>query len=302
MSKKKALGRGLAAILHDSQKEFEEHKKPNALKESNSIHEINIESIAINPFQPRTNFEKKELQKLASSIKELGIIQPITVRKLKKGNYQLISGERRVRASKIAGIKKIPAFIRSANDDEVLQMALVENIQRRDLNPIEIALSFKRLIKECGLTQESCSKKVGKNRTTVTNFLRLLKLPEEIQMSLQKNKISIGHARALINIKSLETQLNLHRDIITNGFSVREVEQLAREFSDSDYKKISKNKYIFIPENIPFSQQKSLHLLSKKLGIQIQIKRSKKGRGSLTFSFSSDKDLERILKKLMHKT
>tara|TARA_Y100000991_G_C21960579_1_gene344258 strand:+ start:969 stop:1631 length:663 start_codon:yes stop_codon:yes gene_type:complete len=216
-SKRNALGRGLSAILRNPKTDITD----NRTDEKNlvaSTSEIAIEDIQINPFQPRVNFEKEKIYELAESIKELGIIQPITVRKLGYNKFQLISGERRLKASKELGLKSIPSFIRIANDEQMLEMALVENIQRENLNPIEIAISFQRLIKECNLTQEECGNKLGKKRSTITNFLRLLKLPLEIQDGLKKDKISIGHARALINIKSEKNQLNIFNDIIDNGF------------------------------------------------------------------------------------
>ena len=299
MAKKKALGRGLAAILNDADKKVE-RKNLRPKKEKNIIDHIDIERIEKNPFQPRVKFDEIELKELASSIIELGIVQPITVRKLNKNKYQLISGERRLRASKIAGLKKIPAFIKNANEEQMLEIAIVENIQRKDLNPIEIALSFKRLIDECKLTQEECSKKLGKNRTTITNFLRLLKLPKEIQIGLQERKISTGHARALITMNNIENQLNIYAEIVENGLSVREVEQLSKTFSGKPYKKIpKKEKILFIPESIPFAQQKDIHVLSKKIGKQLKIERDKKGKGFLGFEFSSDKELEDLLKQLI---
>ena len=299
MAKKKALGRGLSAILHDADKKVE-RKNLRPKKEKNIIDHIDIEGIEKNPFQPRVKFDEIELKELAKSIIELGIVQPITVRKLNKNKYQLISGERRLRASKIAGLKKIPAFIKNANDEQMLEIAIVENIQRKDLNPIEIALSFKRLIDECKLTQEECSKKLGKNRTTITNFLRLLKLPKEIQIGLQERKISTGHARALITMNDIENQLNIYAEIVENGLSVREVEQLSKTFSGKPYKKIpKKEKILFIPESIPFAQQKDIHVLSKKIGKQLKIERDKKGKGFLGFEFSSDKELEDLLKQLI---
>ena len=222
--KQNGLGRGLDAIL------------PNI-----ETPEISISRIETNPFQPRNKFDEETLQELAVSIKELGIIQPITVRKLSFDKYQLISGERRLRASEIAGLTKIPAYIRIANDQQMLEMALVENIQRENLNPIEVALSFKRLIQECNLTQEACSERVGKKRSTIANFLRLLKLPEEIQSGLQMQKISMGHARALINVSNKQKQINLYHDAVANGISVRELEQMVRDFAEIDYKRTSRD-------------------------------------------------------------
>ena len=228
----------------------------------------------------------------------MGIIQPITVRKLGYNKYQLISGERRLRASKELNLKTIPSYIRIANDEQMLEMALVENIQRENLNPIEIAISFQRLIKECDLTQEECGNRLGKKRSTIANFLRLLKLPSEIQDGLKKEKISVGHARALINIKEKQNQLNIYQDIIENGFSVREVEQLAKDFSERNYKYKGKKKKIDSEDIIPFGHQKKLFDLSKNLNVDIQFKRNKKGSGKIIIPFSDDEKLSEIFNKL----
>ena len=296
-SKRNALGRGLSAILRNPKTDITD----NRTDEKNlvaSTSEIAIEDIQINPFQPRVNFEKEKIYELAESIKELGIIQPITVRKLGYNKFQLISGERRLKASKELGLKSIPSFIRIANDEQMLEMALVENIQRENLNPIEIAISFQRLIKECNLTQEECGNKLGKKRSTITNFLRLLKLPLEIQDGLKKDKISIGHARALINIKSEKNQLNIFNDIIDNGFSVREVEQIAKDFSDRNYNYSAKRKKIDSDDIIPFGHQKKIFDLSKSLNVEIKLKRNKKGNGKIIIPFSDDDKLAEIFNKI----
>ena len=296
-SKRNALGRGLSAILRNPKTDITD----NRTDEKNlvaSISEIAVEDIQINPFQPRVNFEKEKIYELAESIKELGIIQPITVRKLGYNKFQLISGERRLKASKELGLKSIPSFIRIANDEQMLEMALVENIQRENLNPIEIAISFQRLIKECNLTQEECGNKLGKKRSTITNFLRLLKLPLEIQDGLKKDKISIGHARALINIKNEKNQLNIFNDIIDNGFSVREVEQIAKDFSDRNYNYSAKRKKIDSDDIIPFGHQKKLFDLSKSLNVEIKLKRNKKGNGKIIIPFTDDDKLSEIFNKI----
>jgi len=296
-SKRNALGRGLSAILRNPKTDITDNKTD----EKNlvaSTSEIAIEDIQINPFQPRVNFEKEKIYELAESIKELGIIQPITVRKLGYNKFQLISGERRLKASKELGLKSIPSFIRIANDEQMLEMALVENIQRENLNPIEIAISFQRLIKECNLTQEECGNKLGKKRSTITNFLRLLKLPLEIQDGLKKDKISIGHARALINIKNEKNQLNIFNDIIDNGFSVREVEQIAKDFSDRNYNYSAKRKKIDSDDIIPFGHQKKLFDLSKSLNVEIKFKRNKKGNGKIIIPFTDDNKLSEIFNKI----
>src|SRR5688572_4033679 len=245
MSKKKVLGRGLSALLSDSSTEdrLEVDALPNGasiqtVTESSSsgtsasgMTEIPIEEIEVNPFQPRSHFDQESLQELAESIQVHGIIQPITVRKLSYHQYQLISGERRFQASKLAGLKTIPAYIRAANDQQMLEMALIENIQRENLNAIEIALSYQRLISECSLKQEELGERVGKNRATVTNYLRLLKLPPDVQIAVRDNKISMGHARAIINVENPEQQLYIFKQTLSEDLSVRKVEELVRNLA-----------------------------------------------------------------------
>ena len=297
-NKRNALGRGLSAILRNPKTDITDDSK-NENNNVSNISEILIDDIEINPFQPRTNFVQEKIYELTESIRELGIIQPITVRKLGYNKYQLISGERRLRASKELNLKKIPCYIRIANDEQMLEMALVENIQRENLNPIEIALSFKRLIDECKLTQEECGSKLGKKRSTITNFLRLLKLPIEIQDALKREKISVGHARALINIKDKNNQLNIFYDIIENGFSVREVEQIAKDFSDVNYNYKAKSRKITSEDIIPFTLQKKLFDLSKDLNVEIKLKRNKKGNGKIIIPFSDDDKLDEIFNKII---
>ena len=295
MTKKRgSLGRGLSTILGQNNTEPKIEEKAENKNILGKTHSVSISEIETNPFQPRIEFKQEKLHELAESIDQLGIIQPITVRKLNENKYQLISGERRFRASKLAGLKTIPAFVRVANDQEMLEMALVENIQRENLNPIEVALSYQRLIDEIKLTQEQCSERVGKNRTTVTNFLRLLKLPSTIQKGLSDGKISTGHARALINIKDQNSQINLYHDIVANGYSVREVEQMAKEFTNTNYKRTSKESKVSTPNPLPFSQQKMVHDLSRNLDKDVELKRNKKGKGKLIIPFSNDEDLARI--------
>ena len=292
--KRGSLGRGLSAILGDNTIDISTEIREEITPGVGQIHEIAISEIETNPFQPRIEFNQEKLHELAASIEQLGIIQPITVRKLQENKYQLISGERRFRASQLAGLNKIPAFVRIANDQEILEMALVENIQREDLNPIEVALSYQRLIDEIKLTQEECSERVGKNRSTVTNFLRLLKLPSEIQKGLSAGEISAGHARALINMKNSNTQINICHDIVANGYSVREVEQLAKDFGDKEYKRTSKKKALSIASLLPFQQQKMVHDLSRNLDKEVELKRNKKGKGKLIIHFNNDADLAKI--------
>ena len=292
--KRESLGRGLSAILGNNTSRISVEKKENNVLLAGKHHEISISEIETNPFQPRIEFNQEKLHELAASIEQLGIIQPITVRKLQENKYQLISGERRFRASQLAGLNKIPAFVRIANDQEMLEMALVENIQREDLNPIEVALSYQRLIEEIKLTQEECSQRVGKNRSTVTNSLRLLKLQSEIQKGLSEGKISTGHARALISLQNSNTQINIYHDIVENGYSVREVEQLVKDFGDKNYKRTSKKKAVGIPNLLPFQQQRMVHDLSRNLDKKIELKRTKKGKGKLIIHFNNDVELAKI--------
>ncbi len=227
-TKKQALGRGLSALLSDSTQDINSIKDKNAEKLIGNILEIELEAISVNPFQPRTNFNEEALRELAGSIRELGVIQPITVRKMEGNQFQLVSGERRYRASKQIGLKTIPAYVRIANDQEMLEMALVENIQRKDLDPIEVALSYRQLIEEVKLTQEQLSIRVGKNRSTVTNFLRLLKLDPIIQTGIRDGFLTMGHGRALINIADQDVQLQVYKKIIKDKLSVRQTEQLVK--------------------------------------------------------------------------
>ena len=300
-NKKKGLGRGLSSILRGPEQVIKS-KNSNINNYHNSqIKEIDITNISENPFQPRDQFDVEKLEELAHSIKQLGLIQPITVRRLNNEKYQLISGERRLKACKLAKKNKIPAYIRIANDQQMLEMALVENIQREDLNPIEIALSYQRLIKECRLTQEQCSEKIGKKRSTIANFLGLLKLPEEIQIALRDKKIKMGMARALVNIKDKQKQLNIFYDSIKNEFSVREVEQIVKEFRNRNYKKVSSRVNNTFENKLPFSIQQMSHNLSQYIDKEIKIRKNNKGNGKMIIPFKSENDLKDILKKLNHK-
>ncbi len=295
MSKKPALGRGLGALLQNSETDI----TTSSIGEDvgnvvGSVSSIAIKEIETNPFQPRTQFEKEALLELADSIKELGIIQPVTVRKLGYGKYQLISGERRFRASQISGLTEIPAFIRIANDQEMLEMALVENIQRQELDAIEVAFSYQKLIEECGLTQEKMSERVGKKRSTVANYLRLLKLPAEIQLSIRTRDISMGHARALVNIEDEKVQVALSRRIIKEELSVRQVEEIVKEGKEETSLALKKGKV----SDLSFSQQKIKDDLSGFLKTNVQLKSNSKGKGKLTIPFTSEKELERIIELL----
>lgn len=255
-----------------------------------SVNEIKLSEIEVNPYQPRTDFDQEALAELADSIRLQGLIQPITVRRLNAHSYQLISGERRFRAAKIAGLTQIPAYIRSANDQQMLEMALIENIQRENLNAIEVALSFQRMIEECHLKQEELGDRVSKNRSTVTNYLRLLKLPPAIQKSLRDNEITMGHAKALITIEDPTKQIFLHQHIIQQGLSVRKTEELARDIQRAPVKKEGKQ-----PEPISFQVQKIQDDLASKFATRVKLKIGGQGRGTIEIPFLSESDLTRIL-------
>jgi ParB family chromosome partitioning protein len=286
MAKKNVLGRGLGALIDGA------NDVP-AKEVGSAINEIEISKIVANPYQPRTKFDEEALNELAASIKELGIIQPITLRKIAEDQYQIIAGERRFRASKIAGLTAIPAYVRTADDEGMLEMALVENIQREELDAIEIALSYQRLIDECKLTQEHLSDRVGKKRSTVTNYLRLLKLPARIQKGIVEKTISMGHARALVNIKDSEMQLMIYDEIIKNEFSVRRVEEIVRNYNEDSNS--------FIPEekakNPKFPNEfMDLHNhLNKYFQTKVDFRMDQAGKGKIIIPFGSSKDLERIL-------
>ncbi|MBC8111009.1 MAG: ParB/RepB/Spo0J family partition protein [Verrucomicrobia bacterium] len=288
--KRNALGRGLGALLQDSELVQHEDLK---YEVANSINEIEMDFIEVNPYQPRTHFDQDALNELAESIRVQGIIQPITVRQLARDQYQLISGERRLQASKIAGLRTIPAFIRTANDQQMLELALIENIQRENLNSIEIALSYQRLISECNLKQEELGDRVGKNRTTVNNYIRLLKLPPEIQIALRDNKISMGHARALINVESVETKLAVFRQIVENDLSVRKVEDLVRDLSNDAFTNQKTKKKSNPDARFEIVQLQSK--LSSHFGTKIEVKSSDQTKGEIKIPFASQEDLNRIL-------
>lgn len=294
-SKKPALGRGLSALLENASTDITTKTQVDGeLRIVGSVSSIPLEQIEANPFQPRTKFDMEAIEELAESIKQLGIIQPVTVRKLGYDKYQLISGERRFRASQLAGLKEIPAYIRIANDQAMLEMALVENVQRENLDAIEIAISMKRLISECNLTQEKLSERIGKKRTTVTNFLRLLKLPAEIQMAIRKKAISMGHARALVNIDDEKQQLEICNAIIENGLSVRQAEDMSRGFTPQT-RKPTKTTKVAKQRGISFSQQKIKNDLSAFFKVNVELSANKKGKGKIVIPFTSEHELERIV-------
>jgi ParB family chromosome partitioning protein len=289
--KKQALGRGLSALLKDPENDIKSVEDKNADKVVGNIIELDLESIEINPFQPRTNFNEETLQELAKSIKELGVIQPITVRKLDFNKYQLISGERRLRASKLIGLKSIPAYIRLANDNESLVMALVENIQRHDLDPIEVAISYQRLIEEINLTQEELSERVGKKRSTITNYLRLLKLDPIIQTGMRDGFISMGHGRALINIENQDVQSDIYHKVVTQNLSVRETEALVKNYQDSLKPKTAKP----TKSNSFDIKEEEKKAFANYFGTKVDVKVAG-GKGKITIPFHSEEDFNRILK------
>jgi len=293
-TKKQALGRGLSALLKDPSNDIQSVQDKGADKIIGNIVELDMDFIEVNPFQPRTNFSEESLQELASSIKELGIIQPITVRKIDLNKYQLVSGERRFRASKLLGLETITAYVRIANDQESLEMALVENIQRQDLDPIEIALSYQRLIDEINLTQEQMSERVGKKRSTIANYLRLLKLDPIIQTGMRDGFISMGHGRALITIEDKTIQLDIYEKILSNKLSVRETEGLVRNFNTNENAETASKKEDV--EDVPKFIKTGITAFSEYFGHKIDVKVSKNGKGKITIPFHSEEDFNRIKK------
>ena len=285
-TKKQALGRGLSALLQETPN-INSASDKNAVKVVGSIIEIELDLIDVNPFQPRTYFNEEALRELANSIKELGVIQPITVRKLEGNKFQLVSGERRFRASKLIGSKTIPAYIRLANDQEMLEMALVENIQRKNLDPIEVALSYQRLIDEIQLTQEELSTRVGKKRSTVTNYLRLLKLDPILQTGMRDGFISMGHGRAMINIENTDDQLAIYEKILREKLSVRQTEDLVKSLKSRTIAKPKK-------KPTPVYIKNSLKDISEYFGHKIDITVSNNGKGKISIPFHSEEDFNRI--------
>jgi len=290
-AKKKALGRGLGALIDiDETVDTEEIIEKRNENSSAPISEVKLADIETNPFQPRTEFDQEALEELSNSIKELGIIQPVTLRELGDGKYQLISGERRMRASLMAGKETITAYVRKANDTEMLEMALVENIQREDLDSIEVAISYQRLLDECQLTQEVLSTRVGKKRSTVTNYLRLLKLPAEVQLAIRNRKISMGHARALVSLDAKEDQVDVLFRIIEEELSVRKTEEIIRNWGKVVE---TKEEEVVQPDDQQYIELKS-HL-SNYFKTDVDFKINNKGRGKIVISFKSNPELERII-------
>ena len=284
-AKKNVLGRGLGALI-DNADEISKQKT------AASINEIEVSKIEANPWQPRTRFDEERLSELAASIRAIGIIQPLTLRKVTDDRYQIIAGERRFRAAKLAGLEKVPAYVRTAEDDTMLEMALVENIQREDLDPIEVAISYQRLMDECQLTQENMSERVGKKRSTISNYLRLLKLPAEIQLGLREKQITMGHARALINVEDPSTQLMIYEQVIEYDFSVRKVEEVVRELTAEkpEEPEVKKEK-----TTMPEEYQKLKKQLSNVFKTNIQFSRSDEGKGKIIIPFRTDEELEKII-------
>lgn len=282
-NKKPDLGKGIRALLENMDSSVN-----NEASILGSTSNIALEQIEVNPFQPRHDFDAQAMDELAESIKVHGVIQPITVRKISLRKYQLIAGERRLRAAKSAGLAEIPAFVRSADDEQMLEMALIENTHREDLNAIEVAINYKRLIDECNLNQEDLAGKVGKNRTTVTNYLRLLKLPPEIQQAIKSKTITMAHARAIINVEDPLIQLHIFKETVKHDLSVRAVEALAREYTQQ--KKVTVKKSATLPPAYQRLQQK----IASHLATKVTIKRKRLGKGEIVISFFSESDLERL--------
>lgn len=282
-----ALGRGLDALIPTDN---EVHTNG-----SSSIHEIELAKIQVNPNQPRHEFEPEALQELAASIKEIGIIQPITLRELDEDHYQIIAGERRYRASQIAGLEKVPAYIRTADDENMMEMALIENIQREDLNSLEIALAYQNLLEQYNLTQEQLSSRVGKKRTTIANYLRLLHLPAPIQMALQNKEIDMGHARSLLSLSNPKDMMNLFHEIIKNGYSVRKVEELVKDLNAGvavqSGKKVLKSKAAKLPEEYTTLRNH----LAEIFQVKVQMTCSPKGKGKIILPFDSEEELETVI-------
>jgi len=285
MAKKNSLGRGLGALIEEAEPEVVVIKAVGGT-------EVDIRLIDTNPFQPRSGFDSEALVDLATSIKELGVIQPITVRETENGRYQLITGERRLKAAMAAGLARIPAYVRTADDQGMLEMSLVENIQREDLNAVDIAISYQRLIEECSLTQENLSLRVGKKRATVANYLRLLKLPAEIQIGLREDKISMGHARALVSVDDPHGQMDLFYKVIEEELSVRKTEELAKKIEElaiyRDKKKVSR-------KGLPQAYEELKDQLADFFRTNIEFRRNNKGSGKIIILFGSDDELERII-------
>ena len=292
-TKKQVLGRGLSALLKDPNIDIKSASDKNADQVVGAVAEIDVDAISANPFQPRTNFAREALEELAQSILQLGVIQPITVRKTGFNQYEIISGERRWRAAQMAGLKTIPAYVRLADDQNMLELALVENIQREDLDPIEIAISYRRLIEEVNLTQEKLSDRVGKKRSTVTNYLRLLKLPDLIQVGLRDKIISMGHARALINVDDENVQIEIYKKIVAKELSVRKVEEMVKRYRESGQIEPETKKLSALQSDEELDAIKEV--LTRSLRTKVEITKRPNGKGRIVINFEDIDDLERIL-------
>ncbi len=289
--KRRDVGKGIKAILSNIENEVNDAPESIVKELAGTIANIPVSQIEVNPYQPRTEFNEEALAALSQSISVHGLIQPITIRRLEKDSYQLISGERRFRASQRAGLKEVPAYIRLVNDQEMIEMALVENIQREDLNAIEVAITYQRLIEECKLTHESLAERVGKSRTNVTNHLRLLKLPPEILQSVRKKEITMGHARALVGIDDLAFKFGLFRKVINEELSVRKTEQLAKDYLEkNNLRKASGKK-----DSLPLEYKEVKDRISSHFGAKTNIKLGKDGKGQIIMNFNSTDDLNRII-------
>ena len=285
MAKKSALGRGLSALLDNTDSDLVPNRVLSNEGAAGSISGIPISQIEANPFQPRTRFDQEKLDELAASISQLGIIQPLTVRMVRPNKYQLISGERRFRASQLAGLEEVPAYVRVADDQTMLEMALVENIQRDNLDAIEVAISYQRLIDECKLTQEALGERVGKKRSTITNYLRLLKLPPQVQKAIMDRVITMGHARAIINIDNEADQLQVFKEIVKGNLSVRATEQASK----------SAKRQNTGPKELPIEYQRIQENVAEQLNAQVNLKVNAKGKGNISFAFDNEKELKRVL-------
>ncbi len=290
--KKEELGRGIRALLERIDTDAERKKTVKKMEKINVINHISLNQIEVNPFQPRADFDEDALNELADSIKVHGVIQPITVRKLGNGNFQLIAGERRTRAARLAGLNEIPAYIREAKDQEMLEIGLIENIQREDLNPLEIARTYERLIEECKLTQEALGNRLGKSRSSITNYLRLLRLPPEVQKGLREKKITMGHARALISVENVEDQLKIYGNMVKKDISVRRVEELVQQLKSGSNKKST------VRNEMSAEWINYRNMLSSKYGAKVNIRKKGKDKGEIVLSFTSEKELDELINKL----
>lgn len=297
MVKKMALGRGLGALIEDADSPQFREEKPVSRSSNELVNEVDINSIEANPYQPRSTFDEEALAELCESIKKLGIIQPLTLRSV-NGTYQLISGERRLRAAKLAGLKTVPAYVRTANDQGMLEMALVENIQREDLDAIEVAISFQRLVEECKLTHETLSERVGKKRATITNYIRLLKLPAEIQLGIKERKISMGHAKALVSFDDPIAQVKLFRKVVDDDLSVRKTEEMARKHEQTPESKQDEVPVEQQPEHLENAELEQLKdKLNSVFGWGTEVKQGPKGNGKIIISYRSQGELNEIIEK-----